>query len=72
MLKQQLHMLIERLQESDLKTVEDYVQFLIQQSERHANKGKSTPQNRRISLRGIITGSQVTDQDLVETKSIWR
>lgn len=63
--KQELHELIDKLSGDKLITARSFLEWLTLQKAKDKKTG-------RISLKGIIQGSPITEQDIEEAKKIWQ
>ncbi len=65
--KNTIQKLIKDLNEYEIKEVVDFIEFI-----KEKDKKIRKAQEQRTSLQGIISGSQITDEDIKEAKKIWR
>ena len=65
--------LVKKLPESEIKTAKSFLQYLIEKTEHGILISDTILENKKhISLRGITSGSKVTDKDFDEAKQIWQ
>jgi len=63
--KEELQEIINKLTSEQLNTAKSFLEWL-------ASQKQKTLSTNRISLKGIIEGSPVKDQDFEEAKRIWQ
>lgn len=65
-----LKKLIKNLNENEMKEVIDFIEF-IKKKDKKLKKLQNL-QGKRRSLRGILSETNITDEDIEEAKKIWK
>lgn len=66
-LKYTMQKLLQNLPETQLQEVADFIEFL-----KNKNEKIEKLQEKRKSLRGLISNTNITDEDIEEAKNIWK
>lgn len=66
-LKYTMQKLLNNLPENQVQEVADFIEFL-----KNKNEKLERLQKKRQSLRGLISNTSVTDEDIEEAKKIWK